>query len=273
MRRTLVTFACTLLAVSVSFGQSTPPSPTFEVASILPNTSGDRSSRSNSNKGELTMTNATLKNIIQNAYNVREYSFSGPDWLGSVRFDINAKFPPEESTQISPEQRQLARRLMMQNLLAERFKLAAHFETKMLPGYALLVAKKGAKLKPSEKKDGTSMTTNDGMLDGYGMSMKSLANMVANQLQGPVADMTGIEGAYDIKLEWSREDARSGAGDGGDAKSPDTRPSIFTALQETLGLRLEGRKVPVEILVVDRIEKTPIDRRPNLTHGGSAVNQ
>jgi uncharacterized protein (TIGR03435 family) len=206
------------------------------------------------------MTNTTLKGIIMGAYDVREYSFSGPDWLSSVRFDINAKYPPEESAQISPEQRRLARRLMMQNLLAERFKLETHRETKMLPGYALLVAKKGAKLKPAEKPDGTSMSTSDTSLNGFGMTVANLANMLGSVLQGPVADMTGIDGRFDMKLEWSADDARrAGGGDGGEAKSPDTRPSIFTALQETLGLRLESRKVPVETLVVDRIERTPTE--------------
>jgi len=258
MRRTLTTCACTVLALSRALGQSPAPTQAFEVASIKPNTSGDRGSRTNSTKGEMVVTNATLKSIIQGAYNVREYSFSGPDWLSSVRFDINAKFPPEDSAPVSREQRNLTRQLMMQGLLAERFKLVAHFETKMLPGYALVVAKKGAKLKPSEKKDGTSISTNNGVMDGYGMSIKSLANMVGNVLQGPVADMTGIEGSYDIKLEWSSDDGRSGGGDDGKLAS-DTRPSIFTALQETLGLRLETRKIPVEILVVDRVEKTPTE--------------
>jgi uncharacterized protein (TIGR03435 family) len=207
----------------------------------------------------LTITNATLKGIIQGAYNVREYSFSGPDWLSSVRFDINAKFPPEESTQITGEQRRLARQLMMQSLLAERFKLTAHKETKSMPGYALVVAKKGPKLTVSENKDGTSISTNNGVLDGQGMSMGNLVTTLANLLQGPVADMTGIEGKYDIKLEWSTDDGKGGGGDGADAKSPDTRPSIYTALQETLGLRLETRKIPVEVLVVDHIERVPTE--------------
>jgi uncharacterized protein (TIGR03435 family) len=259
MRRTLVTSAWTVLAL-LAFGQSTPSTPTFEVASIKPNNSGDRGSRTNGTRGELTITNGTLKSIIQGAYNVREYSFSGPDWLATVRFDITAKFPPEGSAQITPEQRQTNRRFMMQNLLADRFKLVAHRETKMLPGYALLVAKKGAKLKPSESKDGTSISTNNGVMDGTGMSMASLANMLGNSLQGPVADMTGIEGKYDIKLEWSSDEGGGGGVGGGDVKAaPDTRPSIFTALQETLGLRLETRKVPVEVLVVDRIERTPTE--------------
>ena len=193
------------------------------------------------------------------AYDVREYSFSGPDWLGTLRFDINAKFPPSDSAQ-EPKERQVARRLMMQNLLAERFKLTAHRETKMLSGYALVAGKKGPRLTPSERKDGTSISTGNSRLDGYGMSMANLANTLANQLRGPVADMTGLDGKYDIKLEWSLDDAKAGGGDGGDGKSaPDLRPSIFTALQETLGLKLETRKIPVEILVVDHVERTPTE--------------
>ena len=259
MRRTLVTAACTVLALSGAFGQATAPTPTFEVASIKPNTSGDRGSNTNTNKGEMFVRNATLKGIVMGAYNVREYSFSGPDWLSSVRLDISAKLPPEDSAQVPKEQRQLNRQLMMQNLLAERFKLTAHRETKMLSGYALVVTKKGPKLTVSERKEGTSISTNNGLLDGHGMSMANLANSLANQLQGPVADMTGIEGSYDIKLEWSTDEGKVGGGDGGEGKSPDTRPSIFTALQEALGLRLETRKIPVEILVVDHVERTPTE--------------
>jgi uncharacterized protein (TIGR03435 family) len=255
MRPTLVTSVCALLPICLSSAQSTPSAPAYEVASIKLNTSGGNGTRMNGTKGEYMVTNATLKNLIQNAYDVREYSFSGPDWLSSVRFDINAKFPPEEPG-ITPQQRQATRRLMLQNLLQERFKLTAHHETRMLSGYALLVGKKGPKLKDCERKDGTSVSQNNGNLDGQGMSMENLANVVAGILRGPVADMTGLDGKYDIKLEWSQDEGKPG----GDTEKPaDVRPSIFTALQDTLGLRLETRKIPVETLIVDHVERTPTE--------------
>src|SRR5579863_5187967 len=144
MRPKLCTSICTVLSLMRVFGQAAPSTPAFEVASIKLNASGDRGSRTNSTNGEVRMENATLKGIIMGAYDVREYSFSGPDWLATVRFDIIAKLPPSDAEKIPKEQRQAARRLMMQTLLAERFKLTVHRETKMLSGYALVVAKKGA---------------------------------------------------------------------------------------------------------------------------------
>lgn len=155
------------------------------------------------------------------------------------------------------EQRNEMRRQMLQNLLAERFKLEVHHETKTLNGYALLVGKKGARLKDTELKEGTNTSQNNTTLDGKGMTMENLAGVIAGELQGPVADQTGLTGRYDIKLEWSREEAKNS--NDGEGKSVDQRPSIFTALQETLGLRVESRKVPVQILVVDKVERTPAD--------------
>src|SRR5436305_15319534 len=115
MRPTLVASACTLLSLWTASAQSIPPAPTFVVASVKLNTSGAGNSRSNSSKGEWVVENSSLKNIIQGAYDVREYSFSVPDWLGTVRFDINAKLRPTEGVEATREQRQLARLVMMEN--------------------------------------------------------------------------------------------------------------------------------------------------------------
>jgi len=257
MRKGLIILTSTVTCICGGFAQP-HTGPTFEVASVKLNTSGDFRSSTNSSTGELFIRNSTLKSIIQSAYDVREYSFSGPDWLATVRFDVSAKLPPSDSAQTSREERQFRRRQMLQNFLADRFKLETHRETRTLPGYALVVGRKAPKLAVSERKDGTSISTNNGSLNGSGMTMASLANMVAIELRSPVADMTGVEGRYDIKLEWSKDDPR-GTGESGDGKSVDTRPSIFTALQETLGLKLEGRKIPVEILVVDHVERTPTE--------------
>ncbi len=259
MRNQLVTSFCAVLCSWSAFGQAAPPTPAFEVASIKLNDSGDRGSRTNSTNGEVRMQNSPLKGIIMGAYDVRDYSFSGPDWLSTVRFDITAKLPPSDAEKIPKEQRQQARRIMMQKLLAERFKLVTHTETKTLSGYALVVAKKGPKLTPAASKAGTSISNGNDRLDGQGMSMANLATLLGNQLQGPVADMTGLAGRYDIKLEWSLDDGKAGGGDSDGKAATDSRPSIFTALQETLGLRLETRKIPVEILVVDHVERTPTE--------------
>src|SRR6185369_958359 len=142
-----------ILAITAALAQSPAPSPTFEVAAIKPNVTGNGNSGTTTNKGEILMENVSLKGIIQNAYDVRNYSFSGPDWLNTVRFDITAKFPTMDES-LPRQERQAQLRQMMQNLLAERFKLVVHRETKTMGGYALVVDKKGPRLKDSEKKDG-----------------------------------------------------------------------------------------------------------------------
>ena len=240
----------TLLLTSAAYGQAN-----FEVASIKPNDSGSNNSSTNGSKGELQVQNSTLKNLIQNAFNVREYSFSGPDWLSGARFDIVAKYPPEPEG-LSREKRQELRRQMLQNLLTERFHLTTHWESKMLSGYALLPAKKGIKIEGTESTGNTSVSNNNGSLHGTGMNMKQLANSLGGVLRAPVDDQTELgEKVFKIDLEWSNDDIKP---DKPDTVS-DGKPTIFTAVQEVLGLRLEGRKVPVQILVVDKIDRAPTE--------------
>jgi uncharacterized protein (TIGR03435 family) len=136
-------------------------------------------------------------------------------------------------------------RVALQALLAERFQLAVHRETKTMPAYVLVVAKSGFKLK--ETKDdgrGMDMSANHGKLTFHKVSMESFARNLAGNLNSPVVDMTGIKGVFDLTLEWAQDEAEPGSG-----------PSIFSALQEQLGLKLETQKAPVEMLVIDRIEK------------------
>lgn len=240
-----------LLLTSAAYGQAN-----FEVASIKLNDSGSHNSSTNGSKGELQVQNSTLKNLIQGAYNVREYSFSGPDWLSGVRFDVVAKYPPEPEG-LTRETRQELRRQMMQNLLTERFHLTTHWESKMLSGYALVLAKKGLKIEGTESTGSTSISNNNGSLHGTGMNMKQLANSLSGVLGAPVDDQTqiGVK-VFKIDLEWTADD--NTVNNKPDAVS-DGKPTIFTAVQEVLGLRLEGRKVPVQILVVDKIDRTPTE--------------
>lgn len=171
----------------------------------------------------------------------RDYLFSGPDWLDSERFDILAKFP-EETAQ--PDVL-----LMLQHLLAERFHFAFHGETREFNAYALVVAKGGPKLKPSAAPAGSyKFKALGGHALGSSISMGMLADRLSRpdfQLDRRVVDLTGLKGAFDLTLDWSP------MGVEGDD------PSIFTALQEQLGLRLEARKVPLEVMVVDRVDRVP----------------
>lgn len=182
------------------------------------------------------------------AYDVRDYSFSGPDWLSSVRVNILAK-PSGPEHEVD---------LMMQTLLTERFKLVVHRESKILTGYALVVAASGPKIHPVEPGQ-SGENWGRGILKGQSVSMKRLAQMLSARLQGPVEDKTGLLGVFNFTLTWTPDDVPSGQPPAD--PTPDRRdgPSIFSALQEQLGLRLEARKIPTQILVVDHAEKAPIE--------------
>lgn len=185
----------------------------------------------------------SLQFLIQMAWGIEADQISGkPSWLDSDFYDIEAK--PEEGIKLSREE--LKPRL--ENLLAERFHLAAHFETRMVRGYALIVAKGGPKLQPTKGDHfpGFRINTGAGHLEGINWSMPHLASLLQRVTSLPVADRTGIAGSYDIKLEFAPEiDQDSGL------------PSVFTALHETLGLELKAQQVPMQVLVIDHIDRTP----------------
>ena len=246
MPRLLATANWIIFAALAAFGQSAPP-PAFEVASVKPNTSGSGSSHTSGTTGQLTITNRSLKELIQMAYSVQDFEISGPDWLGSVKFDIVAKIPAGAQKDQRPA--------MMQALLAERFELAVHRESKEMPAFALVVGKSGPKLQ-QVKPGGTSMNDNGNnnsrQITGEGVSMAVLAGTLARIVEHPVVDQTGLQGVYNLKLDFTPENAKS---DGPDAAGP----SIYTALQEQLGLKLQTQKLPVEIIVVDRVERVPTE--------------
>jgi uncharacterized protein (TIGR03435 family) len=315
---------CAGLIVSTScaaFGQGAPESPKFEVASVKPaepQPEGMMRVRMSGgpgtpDPGQLTYTNVSLKNVLMNAYDVKEYQINGPNWLDSERFDIVAKIL-QGATKEQFQQ-------MLQNLLAERFKLALHHETKELPMYALVVGKGGPKLKEAVEEDATApqgaapppppgrdetapvrlKMDADGMprppsgmgrngvimMTMYGSGglrtrmvckgqpVSALLATLSSQLGRPVVDATNLKGKYDITLDYA-PDGLNGSrimmpppppqhdgGDGGGppmTSAPDAGgPTIFTALQEQLGLKLEQRKGPVDLLVIDRLEKVPTE--------------
>jgi bla regulator protein BlaR1 len=235
--------------------QSQPAtSPAFEVASVKLNKSGTRGGRINTEAGRLTITNIPLVTCILAAYELQRYQFSGePGWVGTERYDIVAK----ADTPVGDHQLML----MLQGLLAERFKLASHHATKELPGYALVVGKNGPKLHEVEVAGKGWVRNNPGGMTGQEVSMRELALSLSARLGLPVVDLTGIKGVYELKLEWTPDASQSKnlaeAKDNplveftGDPNGP----SIFTALQEQMGLKLEPRKVPTETVVVDHIER------------------
>jgi uncharacterized protein (TIGR03435 family) len=213
----------------------------------------------------LETSNTSLQMLVAWAYDVYSDRLYGkPSWLDSVQYDIVANGPEgsrplrREPGQVSPLQQ------MMRTLLADRFKLIIHRETRKLPMYALVAAKTGPKVRLTEP--GDSMSQNPfsmpgrGRLIGTQVSAEMLAKVLSDQLSRSVQDRTALKGVFDFVLEWEPDTQSIGADD---TPAPSagvrTGPSLFSALQEQLGFRLEPRKGPVEILVIDHIERTPTE--------------
>ncbi len=233
----------------------------FEVASIKPNSTGDnRIQIGMAPGGRFTATGVTLRLLIGQAYNVRDFQVTGgPGWIGTDRYDINAKGPEGMPERMSPD----ILRPMIKALIEERFQLKTHRESKELPTYALVVGKNGVKLTPtSAEVRGPMMRMGRGQLSGQKVSMAMLAQQLAMQLGRKVVDKTGLDGAYEINLQWTPEPGQGGGPFGGHPPpgeplpaADSSGPTIFTAVQEQLGLRLESDKGPVDIIVVDSVAK------------------
>lgn len=279
MKRTTVVALLALLIPVGLFGQSGSAPLSFEVASIKPST-GDAHQIAIQMQpgGNLRVSGATLKMLITIAYDVRDFQVSGgPGWISTDRFDITAKSErsaapdgaPPDPRSVTSEQMKTAQEQMrekMRSLLADRFQLTLHRESKEQPVYTLVVGKNGSKLKESEVKDAGPrgrMRLGRGQLSGDAVQLQMLANALSNQLGRPVIDRTGLKGNFDFNLEWTPDPGQSGGPFGGppppgvDAPPPPdpNGPSIFTAVQEQLGLRLESSKGPVDLLVLDHVEK------------------
>jgi uncharacterized protein (TIGR03435 family) len=237
-----------LLIAALAAGAQTPA---FEVASIKPNRSLGGASSIRISKGRISMENVSLKKVMLNAYGIpddREYALDGPGWLAVERFDVEATFPAE--TPVAQV------RQMIQTLLAERFKLALHKETRQLPVYSLVIAKGGLKIHPVE--DGQGRTSNGpGRMEATKISMQKLANLLSRLLSLPVTDSTGVAGVFDFTLQWSPDEPPRSSPIDNNETAGAAGPSIFSALQEQLGLKLTSEKAPVEVLVVDSMQKTP----------------
>jgi bla regulator protein blaR1 len=239
-----------LLAAASLYGQ-TAAQQAFEVASIKPADPNARGTRINTDRRFVTIKNWTVKRLVQRAFGVEDYQVTGgPNWLDTYRFDISAKVD-EAEPELKGKEGQERLRAMFESLLGERFQFQFHRETRQLPVYNLVAAKSGFKLTPAKDTSSSSTNSNNGRLTCQGVSMPQFAAFLSSTIERPVLDATGVPGVFDFKLEWSTQD--------GVAKAPDANelggPSIFTALQEQLGLKLESTKGPVEIIVVDHAEK------------------
>ncbi len=286
-------FIC--LSMAACFAQQ----PEFEVATVKPSAPqpmgrmmmGTRGGPGSDDPSRYSCSNCSLMMLLTQAYAVQRSQISGPPLLDSEHFDVAAKVPPGTTTEQF--------RQMIQSLLAERFQLKLHRETKEMPIYELEVAKGGPKLKESaaappdaaqaapgqplrSDKDGypilprgrgsmMAMAPGRARLQGEQETMDQLAARLSMMVGRPVRNGTGLTGKYDFVLSFAPDvsmmnmgmpkpppDA-DGRGPGPAAPGDDSAPSIFTALQEQLGLKLEQKKGPVELLVVDHVEKTPAE--------------
>ena len=252
-----------ILMLFIAFAQ-----PAFEVASIKPApppADGRMRMSLGGDPGRINYTNVNLKIVLPKAFEVKSYQISGPSWLDTERFNILATFPANTPKEQVP--------LMLQSLLVERFKLKFHREKKDLPVYALVVGKNGPKLQKAEEGgaggDKPMMMMRPGRMEAKKMSMSNFVDMLSNLVDRPVVDMTGLPGFYDVTLDISMEEMagmRGGMmramgpppGDAGPAPEGAPAPSIFSSIQQ-LGLKLEPRKAPLDLIVIDSGDKVPTE--------------
>jgi len=232
--------------------------PSFEVASVkisqLAARGGEGSTREaiQFTPTTLSMQNVTLRSCIRWAYDVREFQLVAPDWLTADRYDITAK--TSESVPIE------RLRLMLQALLAERFKLSLHRERKEVSVYALRTATRRPGLHVSNSDQPASMLPNGGVLEFHNMSMAELAERLPKRpfgIERPVIDRTTLTGAFDftMKLAGNAADLKSSL----ERRETDQDASFFVAPLRDLGLRLQPEKAPVEMLVVDHVQRKPLE--------------
>ncbi len=307
------------LTVFLYFSALAAGAQTFDVASIKPAepptsgriTIGMRGGPGTDDPGRITYTGTPLKMVITNAFDVKAYQVQGPSWLDTERFDITAKVPAGTTKEQA--------RVMMQNLLAERFKLQIHREKKEMASYVLTVGSKGVKMKsvdPEPPPDpnapppgpppggrGPMKIGKDGfpelpafagrggggpmmiMMNGKAKVMcascpvSRLVDTLGNQLGKPVVDQTGLTGNFEFTLFFEPDMSNMkmiggppppgaaglgpGGVGGGAGPAPegnlDTAPPLMSAIQDQLGLKLESKKAPVDLIVIDKMEKTPTE--------------
>jgi uncharacterized protein (TIGR03435 family) len=240
--------------------QTQATTPTFDVASVRQNTTADRHTHSSIynrwTDSKFTATNVPLKMLLEFCYDVPESRMlGGPAWIDATTFDIEAKSDSSADVQMGalpPDQAKQQKREMVRALLADRFKLAIHTETRLLPIYSLVVAKGGPKLKPDTTGNHFGTGNHTITVRGGDDTIAILADKLADELGRMVVDNTGITGQYDIVLKWTPDDQPAPILNG--QPDPNAPPDIFTAIQEQLGLKLESSKGPVPVQVIDHVE-------------------
>jgi uncharacterized protein (TIGR03435 family) len=250
MKRTaglLLSVAVIVAAVVTSRAQT----PAFDAVSVKRNVSGAAERSFRVRPGQIVATNVTVRHVIWNAFNVQDFEvLGGPEWLASERFDVVAK----SDANPTPDQM----RAMLRNLLADRFRLKVHTVAREQPMYALVLARSDGRLgpqlvsatgpcDPAQPARQCGFSVGNGTMGSGAASMPRLAQELTGMVQRRVVDRTGLIGLYQVTLRWAPD------------QQTDTLPSLFTALQEQLGLKLEPQRGPVDVLVIDGAERPTDD--------------
>jgi uncharacterized protein (TIGR03435 family) len=222
--------------------------PDWEVVTVKPGDPNNKNGVMTTRGRHMVIQNQTPEAMLRLAYGVQRSQIVGaPEWIKTERFDVDGV--PDVDGQPNMKQFQV----LVQKVLAERFGLKSHHEQREMPVFALAVAKDGPKMDLS-KGDPNGLPDNEGM-GGNGrqirkftnVSMSDLALMLQPHVDRPVVDQTGLKGRYDFKLQWTVDEAQ--------ATDADAPPGLFTAIQEQIGLKLDPAKAPVDVLVIDHVEK------------------
>ena len=242
-RRILFVSAVAVLAPAMPLAGTAQSQPAFDVVSIHRNIRGGDAT-TDITPGRLTMHNASLRTLIRTGYDIQNFQFAGgPSWLDSDTYDISAV--TSDHADLSRDQY----RALVRTMLADRFHLKTHWETRQGDVYALVVAKGGPRLKPAtdpakEPALNTNISAHLGRIVAVNVPVLYLSTVLSNKLNHPVIDKTGLPDKYDWTLVWDP-----------DPNPESTEPSIFTAVQEQLGLKLDAQKGPVQMLVIDSVAR------------------
>uniref|UniRef100_Q024H0 TIGR03435 family protein n=1 Tax=Solibacter usitatus (strain Ellin6076) TaxID=234267 RepID=Q024H0_SOLUE len=257
--------ACAFL-FAAAFVQAQDAAPlAFEVASVKPAAAASNTRTvMTTDAGRISYTTVALGALITKAYDLKNYQLTAPDWVWAERYDVVASLPAGASEKQIP--------LMLRALLAERFQIVMHREQKEIPVYVMTADKKGVSAKPSNRSAGLRITgSSQGRRLTGATGFSELATTLSAILDRPVLDATGVTGTFEIDLEWTPDEreshsivgmkvaAASGAGAVKEAGDNPAGASLTTVLREQLGLKLDPRKSPVEILVIDRANRVPTE--------------
>jgi bla regulator protein blaR1 len=274
----LITAITILFAVSRLSGQATAertqtashaqdestPVPAFEVATIKPTKDVGGGFQFFFTPNGISIKGVRMQMLLRKAFGVEnDRIFGAPGWVRSDRYDIEAKVAESDAPKLDNltfDQRES----MLRTLLANRFNLKVHHETRELPAYVLAIAKGGPKLKVSKPDNPDAQTTmGRGKVEAQGLSLENLIEFLSQQLGRTILDKTGLTGTYDFALHWTPDDAPPQIAAGAESGQPgndgapqtNTSPSLVTALEEQLGLKLESQKGPVDVIVVDHVDR------------------